>query len=515
MMISSRQLYEKFYTFLQVYPSLKWKVDPDLKKYLKILLSPTPQEDEAFWINIVSSQNPVRDEKFWLEVLLIIAHKNPSSLAKKCLLAYCDEVCFKSAIATWKRFQLTNSSWVNYFQIARVYIRQNDRFLKWFAKWDQTYLPYSYLITIISDIIMEIIRQGKEIERLSDWSLLRRTSKKALRQALINMGLRENGVKELVKLVLAFREVYTVTVTNHCQQLPPPTKSQWQDLASYCAECYQVNYEIAWMQSGLALCVQAIRKDKQLNTISLDAHEQGFNHVSLEAENNHQFNEKWLNSVQVSVFNRDENEEYCTYFSEIQSLVEMTISQLKPDAQKMLLLEYGLKLKQEAIAVEFEIDQSGISKKLKAYRKKILRELINWSQEQGAILNDDKVQQLSDVLKFFLPYYYQNNYLGKVLSEGLQKKPSQEINLLSYYYNGNHKNNKKSSKIVVKVDELRQYLIQHLHQWINQKHHLSHILGETQPQVNQLVESYLKDAPYAFLLVEQSSAKSKSIIEVK
>lgn len=515
MMISFRQLYEKFYTCLQVYPSLKWKADPDLQKYFKILLSATPPEDEAFWIKIVSSHNPMRDEKFWLEVLLIIANKNSSSLAKQCLLAYCDEICFKSAIATWKRFQLPNSSWVNYFQIARVYIRQNDRFLKWFAKWDQTYLPYSYLIAIISDGIMETIRQGKEIERLSDWSILRRISKKALRLALTNIGLTQNGVKELVKLVLAFREVYTVTVTNHCQQLPPPTKSQWQDLASYCAKCYQVNYEIAWMQQQLALCVQAIRKDKQLNTISLDAHEQQFNHVSLDPENNHQFNEKWLNSVQVSVFNRDENEAYCTYFSEIQSVVKTAINKLDSNAQKMLLLEYGLKLKQEAIAVEFEIKQYQVSRNLTSYRKELLRDLINWSQEQGVILNDDKVQQLSEVLRFFLPYYYQNNYLGKVLSKGLQKKPSQEINLLSSYYNGNDKNNTKSSKIVVKVDELRQYLIQYLHQWINQKHHLRHILGETQPQVNQLVESYLKDAPYAVLLVEQSSAKNQSTIEVK
>ena len=140
-------------------------------------------------LNKVSSDNPV---SFWALYWHQIWQQQPQGLAREHLAAYLQEVCFWAATKTISGFSSSQYTVPDCFQVA---ISKIDKVLKGFDR-ERGFNLKSYASITFGNLIRELLRQKKEIDICSDWSLLRKLSQKRMGEALANAGLEQNTIEQ-------------------------------------------------------------------------------------------------------------------------------------------------------------------------------------------------------------------------------------------------------------------------------------------------------------------------------
>ena len=171
-MLSRQDTVEIFSTFIQFdYDRFStWAVDARLRRSMRQSKAKIPTENsENFWA------------LYWHQIWQV----QPDSLAREHLAAYLQESCYWSSTKTITGFTSTQYTVPDCFQVAIAGI---DKVLKGFDR-ERGFNLKSYAGITFGNLIRELLRQKREIDICSDWSLLRKLSQKRLSEALADAGL--------------------------------------------------------------------------------------------------------------------------------------------------------------------------------------------------------------------------------------------------------------------------------------------------------------------------------------
>ena len=346
---------------------------------------------------------------FWALYWHRIWQQQPEGLAKKHLAAYLQEVCFWSSKKTIAGFSSSQYTIADCFQVA---ISRIDKVLRGFDR-ERGFKLKSYASITFANSIRELLRQKKEIDICSDWSLLRKLSQKRMTEALSNAGLDRETVERYILAWSCLKTVYVPERATPTRRLPKPEPETWQAIAKlYNQQRHSQLTQSAEtvnstdLEQWMLICVRAVRSYLFPNIGSLDQPKPGYETGAIVDSLVGEVDESLLADMIAS----EEVEQRHEQQTEIGQFLTTTIEQLKPEEQKLLELYYALNLKQAEIAEELKTKQYNISRKLSKVRKTLLLALAQWSQSTMHIsLTSDILDNISSLLEEWLANYYERN----------------------------------------------------------------------------------------------------------
>jgi RNA polymerase sigma factor (sigma-70 family) len=351
----------------------------------------------------------VNSDNFWALYWHQIWHEQPKSIAREHLAAYLQEVCFWSAQKTISGFSSTQYTVPDCFQVAIAGI---DKVLKGFDR-ERGFNLKSYASITFGNLIRELLRQKREIDICSDWSLLRKLSQKRMTEALADAGLEAEVVDKYILAWNCLKTIYVPERASSTRKLPKPEPETWIAIANL----YNQERSTQLKQSGskarpedlekwLLNCVKAARAYLFPSVTSINQTRPGYDTGEIVDSLVGDIDDSLLTEIIVE----EEAQQRSQQHTDINQFLTQTIKKLKPEEQKLLELYYSLGLKQAEIAQELNTQQYTISRKLSKARKLLLKALAQWTQEKMHIsLTSDVLENISSLLEEWLAGYYDSS----------------------------------------------------------------------------------------------------------
>jgi RNA polymerase sigma factor (sigma-70 family) len=362
-----------------------WATESKLRRSIQNCLHKIPKESaENFWV--------LYWYKFW-------QMPETQFLAKQHLTAYLQESCYWISQKTTANFVSTQYKLADCFQIA---IAQVDKVLKGFNPSHNSTLK-SYASIVFGSTIRETLRQRREVDICTDWSLLRKVSQKRLQAALQTAGLSPNTIHNYVVAWQCFKNLYIPTTSGSSRQLSRPDDQLWQAIAQ--AHNTQNNQKVNTqvLENWLLNIAKAVRQYLYPTPDSLNISKGGDD--SWEVIDNlpgtHQ--ESLINEIVA----QEEAQTRSSQQAEVKQILAKVIAQLDPQVQQILQLYYGQQLNQDAIAKKLDIKQYTVSRRLTKAKETLLKSLASWSQDILHIsVTTDLLTNMSTVIEEWLHNYY-------------------------------------------------------------------------------------------------------------
>jgi RNA polymerase sigma factor (sigma-70 family) len=395
-MLPRQNTVEIFSTFIQFdYDRFSsWATDARLRRSMKQSLQQ---------IATVSSDN------FWALYWHKIWQEQPKSIAREHLAAYLQEVCFWSAQKTISGFNSTQYTVPDCFQVAIAGI---DKVLKGFDR-ERGFNLKSYASITFGNLIRELLRQKREIDICSDWSLLRKLSQKRMTEALADAGLDLEVIDSYILAWNCLKTVYVPERASSTRKLPKPEPETWVAIANLYNQERQTQLKQPAnkatpenLEKWLLICVKAARAYLFPSVTSINQPKSGYDAGEIVDSLVGDIDDSLLTEIIVE----EEAQQRSQQQTDINQFLTQTISKLKSEEQKLLELYYSLGLKQAEIAQELNTQQYTISRKLSKARKMLLKALAQWTQEKMHIsLTSDVLDNISSLLEEWLAGYYDSS----------------------------------------------------------------------------------------------------------
>jgi RNA polymerase sigma factor (sigma-70 family) len=369
----------------------RWATDNRLYRSMKQSLAKIPQESsENFWM------------LYWHQIWL----EQPQSLAREHLAAYLQEICFWSSSKTINGFSSTQYTITDCFQVA---IAGLDKVLQGFDRQRGFYLK-SYASITFSNLIRESLRQKKEIDICSDWSLLRKLSQKRMTEALTEAGLPTAVVETYILAWNCFKTIYVPDRATSTRQLKKPESKVWLAIANLYNRERQTQLSSTAntataenIEQWMLISARAARAYLFPNVSSINLPKPGHDSGEIIDSIVGEVDDSLLTEMIVE----EEFQQRHQQQTDINQFLTATLKNLSSEEQKLLELYYSLELKQAEIAQELDTQQYTVSRKLSRVRKALLKALAKWSQETMHIsLTSDILENISSLLEEWLANYY-------------------------------------------------------------------------------------------------------------
>ncbi|MEL6927075.1 MAG: sigma-70 family RNA polymerase sigma factor [Cyanobacteria bacterium J06600_6] len=396
LMLPRQDIVEIFSTFLQFdYDRFGgWATDTRLRRSMRQSLTKVGTSNSA---------------NFWALYWHQIWQEQPQGLAREHLTAYLQEVCFWSATKTIGGFSSSQYSVPDCFQVA---ISRIDKVLTGFDR-ERGFNLKSYASITFANLIRELLRQRKEIDICSDWSLLRKLSQKRMSEALANAGLDSEVIEQHILAWNCLKTIYVPERATSTRKLPKPELATWQAIAALYNQERHTQLEssseavtTASLEKWMAVCVKAARAYLFPNVTSINQPKPGYETGEIVDSIVGEVDDSLL----ADMITNEEVEQRSQQQTDINQFLTATIAELKPEEQKLLELYYSLSLKQAEIAKELGTKQYTVSRKLSRVRKGLLMALANWSQSTMHIsLTSDILDNISSLLEEWLANYYDSH----------------------------------------------------------------------------------------------------------
>ena len=395
-MLPRQDIVQTFSTFIQFdYDRFNsWATDSRLRRSMRQCLAKISQENS---------------ENFWALYWHKIWQAQPEGLAKNHLAAYLQEVCFWSAHKTISGFNSSQYGVADCFQVAIAGI---DKVLKGFDR-EKGFNLKSYASITFSNLIRELLRQKREIDICSDWSLLRKLSQKRLTEALENAGLGEDAIESYILAWNCLKTIYVPERASSTRKLPKPDRENWVAIA----ELYNQERGTTLKSPGtpatpesleksMLACVKAARAYLFPNVTSINRPKPGYDSGEIVDSLVGEVDDSLLTEMIVG----EEAERRTQQQSDINQFLTKAVTALKSEDRKLLELYYAQQLKQADIAEALGTQQYNVSRKLSRVRKTLLKSLAQWSKETMHIsLTSDVLKGISSLLEEWLAGYYDNS----------------------------------------------------------------------------------------------------------
>ena len=376
-MLPRQNIVEIFSTFIQFdYDRFGgWATDVRLRRSMKQCLDKVEEENSSIWA------------LYWHQIW----QKQPQGLAKEHLTAYLQEVCFWSAVKTIQGFSSNQYAVPDCFQMA---IARSDKILKGFDR-DRGFNLKSYASITFGNLIRELLRQKKEIDICSDWSLLRKLSQKRMGEALANAGLDPKTSERYILAWNCLRTIYVPERASSTRKLPKPKPETWLAIAElYNRErLTQLDSQDAATAESLEKwmldCVKAARSYLFPNLTSIDKPKPGYETGAIVDSLVGEVDDSLLSDL----IDKEEADKRSQQQTDINQFLSDCIKSLKPEEQKLLELYYSFGLSQAEIAKQLDTQQYSISRKLSRARKTLLKALAQWSEQYPARVRYKRADQ--------------------------------------------------------------------------------------------------------------------------
>ena len=395
-MLPRQDIIQTFSTFIQFdYDRFSsWATDSRLRRSMMQCVAKISQENS---------------EKFWALYWHKIWQEQPQGLAKNHLAAYLQEVCFWSAHKTISGFSSSQYGVADCFQVAIAGI---DKILKGFDN-EKGFNLKNYASITFSNLIRELLRQKREIDICSDWSLLRKLSQKRLTEALVNAGLNDDVVQSYILAWNCLKTIYVPERANSTRKLPKPERETWIAIAklynqerSTLAQSSVTQATPESMEKAMLNCVKAARAYLFPNVTSINRPKPGYDSGEIVDSLVGEIDDSLLTEMIVG----EEAQERTQQQTDLNQFLTTAIQALQPEERKLLELYYAQQLRQADIAKELQTQQYNVSRKLSRVRKSLLKSLAQWSKETMHIsLTSDVLKGISSLLEEWLAGYYDDS----------------------------------------------------------------------------------------------------------
>jgi RNA polymerase sigma factor (sigma-70 family) len=383
-------LVECFSTFLE-FPTettQRWSTEPRLRRSMERLEA---GED--------------RSEKFWALYWHRAWQAQAERLAAHHLTAYLQESCYWSAhhVATHLK---TNHSVADFFQTA---IARTDKVLRNFdAQWGASLKTYAK--SVFDGVIKNWLREQREMEFSTDWSLLNNVSQKRLTDALQAFGTSSDGIARYSLACTCFKELYAPQTAATTHKLTKPSEATWQAIAQlYNAERLSLSglpaATAANLEAWLLHCAKVVRAFQNPAQVSLNA-TVGSDDSSDERLDS--LSDRTQDSLLTELIAQEESAAQTAQWQQLSQVLSQAIGKLDSSAQALLQTYYQQQLTQQQIAQQLAVKQYTVSRQLTRLRQTLLLTLAQWSQETLHITPTPTVlESMSRALEEWLVAHYQ------------------------------------------------------------------------------------------------------------
>jgi RNA polymerase sigma factor (sigma-70 family) len=337
------------------------------------------------------------------DLLAIYWHRQYAKhpLAPAHLTAYLQEVCFWVAKEMTQRLQSPQYTLADYFQIANSEI---PKVFKSFAP-DRGSSFKTYAKLILSNALKDLLRQRQAADVCSDWSLLRKVSKKRIGDVLLNRGVVEPEAAQYQFALFCFKTLYTPPDSNS-QKLPPPDPRLWSEIV----ELYNTKRQDQLITPGAALTSAQLEvrvtKLAQWTRSYLYPAIDSLNRSKPEAgtgEIQDDLTDTANESLLDAAIEREEIDRRTTQQSALNTTLTQALASLKPELQEIIQLFYRDGLSQQELSSQLKMSQPTISRRIKQAEAQLLAALLAWIESQlHKIPDPNELKTISATLKEWL-----------------------------------------------------------------------------------------------------------------
>lgn len=321
---------------------------------------------------------PDVDEREWAIYWHRAYQEHP--LAQSHLTAYLQEVCFWIAREMTSRLQSPQYTLADYFQIVNSEI---PRVFKSFAP-DRGSSLKTYAKLVLSNALKDLLRQRQAADVCSDWSLLRRVSKKRIGEVLLARGVIEPAVAQYQFAWFCFKTLY-IPPEHSAQKLPPPEAIVWQEIV----ELYNTKRQHQLVVPGATLTAAQIevRLTKlaqwtrsylypAIDSLNRSKIEPGTGEIQDDlTDNSHE-------SLLDAAIDREEIALRTTQQANLHDVLTTAVAALNPELREILQLFYRDGLSQQDLSNRLQLSQPTISRRIKKAEELLLTALLTWIESQ-------------------------------------------------------------------------------------------------------------------------------------
>lgn len=352
----------------------------------------------------LDSNTDVQQEAIWVLYWFRRWQKQGHPNAMLHLCAYLQEPCYWAAENITRRFVTVQCTLADGFQIAIAHL---DRILKGY---DPSYgsTLNAYARNAFGNIIRDQLRQRRDVNISSDWGLLRKLSQTQLKQALQSAGFTQITAASLV--LHCFKAVCIPDPQQSSRGLTSPSAEQLSQMVERYNDLRQQvipvpdRLDAKTLSATLRQSVQAARAYLTPAVLSL-------NQIQYDDSG-----KEWLDTLSgaesetpmAQLLAIETYTEQQRMMQQIGMVLDDAISALDPASQTLLQLYYRKALTQKDIALQLQLKQYQVSRKLSRVRQQLLLQVANWSQETLHIsLDSTVIAQVSEVIHEWLQNHYQ------------------------------------------------------------------------------------------------------------
>ncbi len=374
----------------------RWIPDSRLQRSMTRCLTQDQSEDrfdsietsEALWVHYWVRQWQKPDAK--------------SPLPQQHLTAYLQESFYWTAQKITQRFPSISQSVADLFQAASFEV---PRLLQNYNP-DRGSTLKSYATMVLMNIIKDQLRQQREVDICSEWSLLRKVSKRRVRETLQHFGITDALATPYYQAWLSFNTCYVPASVQGTERMATPDRDCWQQIVDHYHQQVKDPMPVSPKQIEMRLLKLTtwIRAYFYPNVGSLNQTKKGFE--SGEIQDDLVGDE--ARSPMDWAIEREVEQERSARIHEFRTFLETTLANLDSDAQTLLALFYQEQLSQQKIADRLSIHQSQISRRMKKIEARLLQDVLDWVQHQThETPKPSELQSISDQLKACLIAHYQ------------------------------------------------------------------------------------------------------------
>jgi RNA polymerase sigma factor (sigma-70 family) len=398
-MRSRQDLTELFSTFVQFDAEYfsAWAVDARLRRSMQNCLQRFPEAPnlESFWV------------LYWYKIWQAPPALS-SNLASFHLSAYLQEPCYWAAQQIVKKFTTVQYRLPDYFQIA---IAEVNTVLQRF-KLDRGASLKTYAGMVFASVLRDTLRQRQAVDLCTDWTLLRKISKKRLSEALYAAGLSDASIGCYRLAWTCFRALYVPT--SPAEPLPSPDSRLWEAVA----QLYNTERQLTLSTSSKSASSKAIGADTLEQWLTQCAGwVRAYLYPSIASLNAPQFNHKSgqevgevqdqlaaaSESLLTEMIAQEETQTRQTQQVQIDTVLSTALNQLDALSQELMQLYYSQGLTQQQIVQHLQMSQATVSRRLTKIREALLTATVQWSQKELNIVpTPTLIKEMSVALEAWL-----------------------------------------------------------------------------------------------------------------